>query len=93
MNIKEQLLNGKSFAELLKQFSINADDVKIQDEDVILADQNLEHKEIVKESICIEGKNKEGIINFFGTLHYNLLNKLAVFEMQGFERLARPQIG
>lgn len=88
MNIKELLLNGKSFAELLKQFSIDAADVRIQDEDMILTDQNLKHREVVKESICIEGKNKDGIINFFGTLHYNLLNKLAVFEMQGFEQVA-----
>jgi hypothetical protein len=91
MNIKELLLNGQSFSDLLKQFSIDASDVKIQDEDVILNDQNLEHREIVKESICIEGKDKEGgIINFFGTLHYNLLNKLAVFEMQGFEQVSKP---
>lgn len=88
MNIKELLLNGKSFAELLKQFSIDAADVRIQDEDMILSDQNLKHREVVKENICIEGKNKDGIVNFFGTLHYNLLNKLAVFEMQGFEQVA-----
>lgn len=88
MNIKELLLKGRSFAELLKQFSIDAADVRIQDEDMILTDQNLKHREVVKESICIEGKNKDGIINFFGTLHYNLLNKLAVFEMQGFEQVA-----
>ena len=92
MNIKELLLNGQSFSELLKQFSIEAADIKIQDEEIILADQNLEHKEILKESICIEGKNKDGIVNFFGTLHYNLLNKLAVFEMQGFEKVLRPQL-
>lgn len=91
MNIKELLLNGQSFSELLKQFSIDASDVRIQDEDVLLNDQKLEHQEIVKESICIEGKNREGgIINFFGTLHYNLLNKLAVFEMQGFEQISKP---
>lgn len=92
MNIKELLLNGKSFSELLKQFSIEADDVRIQDEDVILSDQILKHQEVVKESICIEGKNKEGIVNFFGTLHYNLLSKLAVFEMQGFEKITAPQV-
>lgn len=92
MNIKQQLLNGQSFSELLKQFSIDADDVKIQDEEVILADQNLAHMETFKESICIEGKNKDGIVNFFGTLHYNLLNKLAVFEMQGFEQVAKTQM-
>lgn len=88
MKLKELLLNGNSFAELLKQFSINADDVKIQNEDMILSDQYLKHQDIVKESICIEGKNKDGIVNFFGTLHYNILNKLAVFEMQGFEQVA-----
>ncbi|TDQ08575.1 hypothetical protein [Pedobacter metabolipauper] len=93
MNIKELLLNGQSFLELLKQFALSADDVKIKDEDVILNDHNLEHREIVKESICIEGKNKDGIINFFGTLHYNLINKLAVFEMQGFEKVSVPQPG
>ncbi|WP_316817434.1 hypothetical protein [Pedobacter nyackensis] len=88
MNIKELLLKGKSFAELLRQFSIDAADVRIQDEDMILADHYLKHQDVVKESICIEGKNKDGIVNFFGTLHYNLLNKLAVFEMQGFEQVA-----
>lgn len=88
MKLKELLLNGNSFAELLKQFSIHADDVKIQNEDMILSDQYLKHQDIVKESICIEGKNKDGIVNFFGTLHYNILNKLAVFEMQGFEQVA-----
>ena len=88
MNIKELLLKGKSFSELLRQFSIDAADVRIQDEDVILSDHYLKHQEVLKESICIEGKNKDGIVNFFGTLHYNLLNKLAVFEMQGFEQVA-----
>lgn len=88
MNIKELLLKGKSFAELLKQFSIDAADVRIQDEAIILSDHYLKHQEVVKESICIEGKNKDGIVNFFGTLHYNLLNKLAVFEMQGFEQVS-----
>ncbi len=88
MNIKDLLLNGKSFAELLKQFSIDAADVRIQDEDLILSNQILVRQEIIKESICIEGKNKDGIVNFFGTLHYNILNKLAVFEMQGFEQVA-----
>lgn len=92
MNIKELLLNGKSFSELLKQFSLEADDVKIQDEETLLSDQNLQHKDVVKESICIEGKTKDGIINFFGTLHYNLFSKLAVFEMQGFEKVAPTQV-
>ncbi|MHA4894749.1 hypothetical protein ACXZ1K_08360 [Pedobacter sp. PWIIR3] len=91
MNIKELLLNGQSFLEMLKQFSIDAANVKIQDEDVILNDQNLEHREIVKESICIEGRNQQGIVNFFGTLHFNILSKLAVFEMQGFEQIHQPK--
>lgn len=92
MNIKELLLNGNSFAELLKQFAIDQNDVRIQDEDVVLSEQNIQHREILKESICIEGRNKDGIINFFGTLHYNLLNKLAVFEMQGFEQVIPRQV-
>ena len=87
MNIKELLLNGQSFLALLKEFAIDANDVVIQDENVILGDQNLAQREIVKETICIEGKNKDGIFNFFGTLHCNVLNKLAVFEMQGFEQI------
>lgn len=87
MNLKELLLNGQSFLALLKEFAIEANDFVIQDEDMITADQNLAQREIVKESICIEGKNKDGIFNFFGTLHLNLLNKLAVFEMQGFEQV------
>ena len=87
MNIKDLLLKGKSFAELLKQFSIDAADVRIQDEDMILSNQIMTHQEVIKESICIEGKNKDGIVNFFGTLHYNIFNKLAVFEMQGFEQV------
>ena len=86
MNIKELLLRGNSFSELLKQFSIKAEDVKIQDEDTILSDHP-QNQDILKESICIEGKNKDGMINFFGTLHFNIMSKLAVFEMQGFEQV------
>lgn len=87
MNIKELLLNGKSFLALLKQFAIEAKDIIIHDEDVILGDQNLAHRDIVKETIFIQGKNENGIFNFFGTLHCNLLNKRAVFEMQDFEKI------
>ncbi len=85
MSIKELLLNGNSFIALMRQYAIDIADIKIKDEDV-LTDQFLQHPQLSKESICIEAKNNEGIINFFGTLHYNLLNKLAVFEMHGFER-------
>lgn len=88
MNIKELLLNGQSFLALMKAFAIEFKDITIRDENVLLGDQNLAQREILKESICIEGKNEEGIFNFFGTLHCNLLNKLAVFEMQSFEKLA-----
>ncbi|KIO75309.1 hypothetical protein TH53_21375 [Pedobacter lusitanus] len=91
MSIKELLLNGTSFLLLMKEYAIDIADIKIKDEDVI-ADQFLQHPEVSKESICIEGKNKDGIINFFGTLHYNLLNKLAVFEMHGFERTAMQEL-
>jgi hypothetical protein len=87
MNIKELLLNGQSFLALLKEFSIEANDVNIQDENVLLNDQNLAQKEILKETICIEGKGKNGIFNFFGVLHLNNLNKLAIFEIQGFEQI------
>ncbi len=90
MNIKELLLNGQSFLEMLRQFSIEAGNIKIQDEEIILNDPHLGDHEIVKESICIEGKNKEGIVNLFGTLHCNLISKLAVFEMQGFEQITQP---
>ena len=68
MNIKELLLKGKSFSELLKQFSIDAADVRIQDEDMILTDQNLKHREVVKESICIEGKEQGRYHQFFWNL-------------------------
>ncbi len=87
MNIKELLLNGQSFLALLKEFAIEAKDVNIQDESVLLNDPNLAQREILKESICIEGKGKNGVFNFFGILHFNMLNKLAVFEMQGFEQV------
>ena len=75
----------------MREYAIDIADIKIQDEEV-LAVQFLQHPEVNKESICIEGKNKDGIINFFGTLHYNLLNKLAVFEMHGFERTALQEL-
>lgn len=87
MNIKELLLNGQSFLALLKEFAIEAKDVIIQDENLLVTDQNLAQTEILKETICIEGKNENGIFNFFGTLHCNLVNQLAVFELQGFERI------
>ncbi|MCY1535916.1 hypothetical protein D9M68_713430 [compost metagenome] len=87
MSIKELLLNGQSFLALLQEFAIDAKDVIIQDENVLLSDQNLAHKDLLKETICIEGKGKNGIFNFFGILHYNTLDQLAVFEMQGFEKM------
>jgi len=87
MKITELLLKGNSFPALLKTFGIDGNDVKIQDEELIMADQFSKHQDIVKEHICIEAKNKSGVFNFFGTLHCNLVNNLAVFEMQDFERL------
>jgi hypothetical protein len=91
MNIRELLLNGNSFLALLKQYAIDVADFKIKDEQV-LADHFLQHPQVSKESICIEAKNKDGIINFFGTIHYNLFNKMAVFEMQGFEQSAIQEL-
>ncbi|SFG91440.1 hypothetical protein [Pedobacter insulae] len=90
MNLKELLLNGQSFLALLKEFAIEAKDIIIQDESVLLNDPNLAQREILKETICIEAKGKNGVFNFFGILHFNILNKLAVFEMQGFEQVDRP---
>ena len=87
MNIKELLLNGQSFLALLKEFAIDANEVSIQDENVLINDQNLAHREILKETICIEGKGEKGVFNFFGVLHLNNLSKLAIFEMQGFEQV------
>jgi len=86
MKLKDLLLSRNSFAELLKQFSIAEDDIKIKDEDVLLSGQHLQHQQILKESICIEGKNSDGFVNFFGILHYNILEQLAVFEVLGFEQ-------
>lgn len=91
MNIKELLLNGSSFLALMKQYAIDISDISIKDEEV-LNNQFLQHPQVSKNSICIEARNKDGVINFFGTLHYNLLNKLAVFEMQGFDQTSMQEI-
>ncbi|CAM4394356.1 hypothetical protein SAMN06265348_11541 [Pedobacter westerhofensis] len=91
MNIKDLLLNGSSFLLLMKQYAIDIADIKIKDEE-LLTDNFFKHPQLSKESICIEGKNEEGIINFFGTLHYNLFSKLAVFEMQGYEKSAAQEM-
>lgn len=87
MNIKELLLNGKAFLALLNDFAIEAKNVIIQDEEMLFSSKRNPKNSILKESVCIEGKNDEGIFNFFGTLHFNVLDKLAVFEMQGFEKI------
>lgn len=91
MNIKDLLLNGSSFLLLMKQYAIDISDIKIKDEE-LLTDNFFKHPQLSKESICIEGRNEDGIINFFGTLHYNLFSKLAVFEMQGFEKTAAQEL-
>jgi hypothetical protein len=87
MIIKDLLLNGQSFLLLLKQFAIEAKDIIIRDENVLLNEHQIAQREVGKESICIEAKNEKGIVNFFGTLHFNFLSQLAVFEMQGFEQI------
>ncbi len=87
MRIKELLLNGNSFSMLMKQFSMNEENIKIQDEEMILLALAHKNQQTLKEEICIEGTNQEGVINFFGTLHYNLSDQLAVFELQGYDRI------
>ncbi|MEJ6978876.1 hypothetical protein WG906_00345 [Pedobacter sp. P351] len=86
MKLTELLLNGFSFKEMLKQFSMDQSEIKIQDEELILSRKDLSHIEILKERILIQGKNTSGIVNLFGTLHYNLLNQLAVFELDSVEK-------
>jgi hypothetical protein len=88
MKLTELLLKGFSFNQILKQFSLNQSDITIQDEDVILSRKDLSNIEILKEHILIQGKNTSGIVNLFGTLHYNLLNQLAVFELDSVENKA-----
>ncbi len=93
MKLKELLLNGISFNEILKQFSIDHSDIIIKDEEAILADNKFLNKEILKEKICIQGKKSTNeIINFFGTLHYNLINQLAVFELDFVEKNTEKSI-
>lgn len=86
MKLTELLLNGFSFKEILKQLSMDQSEIKIQDEDLILSRKDLSNIEILKERILIQGKNTSGIVNLFGTLHYNLLNQLAVFELDSVEK-------
>ncbi|PWS26474.1 hypothetical protein DHW03_16990 [Pedobacter yonginense] len=88
MNLKELLLKGQNFISLLNEFRIDAKDLIIKDEETIFSNQTNNNTEVVKESVWIEGKSNEGLVNLFGTLHYNLLNKLAVFEMQGYEKVS-----
>ncbi|MGV3546425.1 MAG: hypothetical protein ACO1N4_05135 [Pedobacter sp.] len=87
MNIKELLLNGKAFLALLNDFAIDAKNVIIENEEMLFSGTKNPKNSVLKETVCIEGKNDDGIFNFFGTLHFNWLDKLAVFEMQGFEKV------
>ena len=87
MNFKELLLKGQNFMALLNQFRIDVNDLVIRDEATLFNHEMGKNTVVAKESVWIEGKNNDGLINLFGTLHYNLLNKLAVFEMQGYEKV------
>ncbi|RZL34517.1 MAG: hypothetical protein EOO96_09520 [Pedobacter sp.] len=87
MNLKELLLKGQNFIALLNEFRIDVNNLTIKDEETLFNAKTGKNTEVVKESVWIEGKNNDGLVNLFGTLHYNLLNKLAVFEMQGFEKV------
>ena len=86
MQLKDLLLNGFSFNEILRQFSIEKSDFIIQDEDMILSRKDLANKEVLKERVLIQGKSTNAIFNFFGTLHCNFLNQLAVFELDSVEQ-------
>jgi hypothetical protein len=88
MSLRELLLKGRSFNEILKQFAIDQADFTIRDEDAIMSNVELFKREFLRERILIQGKSKDEIVNFFGTLHCNLLDKLAVFELDGVERTA-----
>ncbi len=87
MNLKEVLLSGWSFNEILNKFSIDRSNFTIRDENVILSKRDSAKGEIFREKILIEGKSNGGsFLNFFGTLHYNLLSQLAVFELDYVEK-------
>lgn len=85
MNVKDLLLNAKGFLALLQEFSINAEDVEIKDEAVLFSNASpLDN--IIKESVLIVGKGKEKVVSFFGILHCNLRDSLAVFEVSDIEQ-------
>jgi hypothetical protein len=87
MKLKELLLQGVSFKEILKQFSINDTDFTVRDEEVILSQKRVPDCEIFKERIFIQAKSIDGpLINLFGTLYYNPENKLSVFELDFVEK-------
>ncbi|WP_443938236.1 hypothetical protein [Pedobacter sp. MW01-1-1] len=87
MNLKELLLKGQNFIALLNQLRIDAKDLIIRDEEMIFNEKQKSGSDVITKSVFMEGKNGEGSINLFGRLHFNLLNKLAVFEMEGYEKV------
>ena len=86
IKLKDSLLNSFSFTELLKEYAVDPSDFTIQDEQLILSEKKLLNKETIKEKVMIVGKGKNGFVSFYGTLHYNLLNKLAVFELDSVDQ-------
>ena len=86
MKLKDLLLNGLSFNEMLRQFSLQDSDITIKDEDTIISEKSFLGKDIVKEKVCIEAKNSNGVVSFFGTLHCNFVNQRAVFEPDFIDR-------
>lgn len=88
MSLRELLLKGRSFNEILKQFAIDQADFTISDEETIISNSELLKRDFLRERIFIQGKSKNEIVNFFGTLHCNFLDNLAVFEIDGVERTA-----
>lgn len=87
MNIKNLLLNGKAFLTLLKDFAIDSEHIRIQEEEKLALEVQNARKDILVENVCIEARSADSLFNFFGVLHLNLLNNKAVFEMQGYEKV------
>lgn len=87
IKLKDSLLNSFSFTALLNEYGVDSSDLTILDEELILAEKKLLNKETIKENVIIAGRGKDGFIRFYGTLHYNLLNKLAVFELDSVDQI------
>lgn len=86
MPLKELLLKSSSFIELLKQYSIGPADFEVKDENLILSEKKQSHQDVFKDQILIEGRNKEGNVTLIGTLYYNSVKNIAVFDLESAEK-------